>query len=168
MPPLHAHFAEKRVPEDPTPRGVCGVKRVELNQRPVAVCEESFFERLWNAAKAVPRPMPNSRAICGHEAPEARRAAILSGIGAECVPSCSTRCGTRSTRLRESGCDARTLARIAGHSSVAVSARYVHPSDDKVLEAISRLGEHNSGHIGETPIPVVAGQLPASNVELSH
>ena len=50
------------------------------------------------------------------------------------------------TRLGESGCDSWTLARIAGHSSVAISARYVHPSDDKVLEAISRLGGHNSGH----------------------
>jgi len=50
------------------------------------------------------------------------------------------------TRLGESGCDSWTLARIAGHSSVAISARYVHPSDDKVLEAISRLGGHNSVH----------------------
>jgi integrase len=50
------------------------------------------------------------------------------------------------TRLGESGCDPWALARIAGHSSVAISARYVHPSDDKVLEAISRLGGHNSGH----------------------
>jgi integrase len=50
------------------------------------------------------------------------------------------------TRLGESGCDSWTLARIAGHSSVAISARYVHPSEDRVLEAISRLGGHNSGH----------------------
>lgn len=50
------------------------------------------------------------------------------------------------TRLGESGCDSWTLARIAGHSSVAISARYVHPSEDRVLEAMSRLGGHNSGH----------------------
>ena len=50
------------------------------------------------------------------------------------------------TRLGESGCDAWTLARIAGHSSVAISARYVHPSEDAVLTAMSRLGGHNSGH----------------------
>jgi integrase len=43
------------------------------------------------------------------------------------------------TRLGESGCDAWTLARIAGHSSIAISARYVHPSEDSVLNAISRL-----------------------------
>jgi integrase len=51
------------------------------------------------------------------------------------------------TRLGESGCDAWTLARVAGHSSVAISSRYVHPSEDLVLAAMSRLGGHNSGHI---------------------
>jgi integrase len=50
------------------------------------------------------------------------------------------------TRLGESGCDAWTLARIAGHSSVAISSRYVHPSEDAVFAAFSNLGGHNSGH----------------------
>ncbi len=50
------------------------------------------------------------------------------------------------TRLGESGCDTWTLARIAGHSSIGVSARYVHPSEDAVLTALERLGGHNSGH----------------------
>jgi integrase len=50
------------------------------------------------------------------------------------------------TRLGESGCDAWTLARIAGHSSIAMSSRYVHPSEDAVLTAMSRLGGHNSRH----------------------
>jgi integrase len=36
------------------------------------------------------------------------------------------------TRLGESGCDAWTLARIAGHASIAISTRYVHPSEDAV------------------------------------
>jgi integrase len=53
------------------------------------------------------------------------------------------------TRLGESGCDAWTLARIAGHSSVAMSARYVHPSEDAVLSALDRLGGHNFGHNGD-------------------
>ena len=56
------------------------------------------------------------------------------------------------TRLGESGCDAWTLARIAGHSSVAISSRYVHPSEDAVLTAISRLGGHKSGHTAELPV----------------
>jgi integrase len=50
------------------------------------------------------------------------------------------------TRLGESGCDAWTLARIAGHSSITISARYVHPSEDAVLAAVERLGGHKNGH----------------------
>jgi integrase len=43
------------------------------------------------------------------------------------------------TRVGEAGCDTWTLARIAGHSSIAMSARYVHPSQDAVLNIFSRL-----------------------------
>jgi integrase len=50
------------------------------------------------------------------------------------------------TRLGQSGCDAWTLARIAGHSLIAISSRYVHPSEDTILAAFSRLGGHSSGH----------------------
>ena len=53
------------------------------------------------------------------------------------------------TRLGESGCDAWTLARIAGHSSIAISFRYVHPSGDAVLAAVDRLGGHKFGHTDE-------------------
>jgi len=53
------------------------------------------------------------------------------------------------TRLGASGCDVWTLARIAGHSSVAISARYVHPSENSVLAAVEKLGGHNSGHSEE-------------------
>ena len=54
------------------------------------------------------------------------------------------------TRLGESGVDPWTLARVAGHSSIAVSSRYVHPSEEMVLNAIARLGGHKIGHIQET------------------
>jgi len=47
------------------------------------------------------------------------------------------------TRLGQSGCDAWTLARIAGHSSIAISKRYVHPSEDAVLAPVARLGGHS-------------------------
>jgi site-specific recombinase XerD len=50
------------------------------------------------------------------------------------------------TRLGESGCDTRTLARIAGHSNVSMSSRYVHPSEDAVLTAMAKLGGHKTGH----------------------
>jgi integrase len=53
------------------------------------------------------------------------------------------------TRLGESGCDAWTLARIAGHSSITISSRYVHPSEDAVLNAMSRLSGHIIGHNGK-------------------
>ena len=44
------------------------------------------------------------------------------------------------TRLGDSGCDVWTLARIAGHSSITVSMRYVHSSEDAALDAMARLG----------------------------
>jgi len=63
------------------------------------------------------------------------------------------------TRLGESGCDAWTLARIAGHSSINISSRYVHPGDDAVLNAISRLGGTKIRHTQE-----VAPQLPIATI----
>ena len=60
------------------------------------------------------------------------------------------------TRLGESGCDAWTLARVAGHSSVAISSRYVHPSEDAVLTAMSRLGGHNFGHNENSSVPLLS------------
>jgi integrase len=69
------------------------------------------------------------------------------------------------TRLGESGCDSWTLARIAGHSSVAISARYVHPSEDKVLEAISRLGGHNSRHNQFHQESALGAELPVTDVQ---
>ena len=35
---------------------------------------------------------------------------------------------------------------IAGHSSIMISSRYVHPSEEAVLNAMTRLGGHNFGH----------------------
>jgi site-specific recombinase XerD len=53
------------------------------------------------------------------------------------------------TRLGESGCDVWTLARIAGHSNIKMSQRYVHRSADAVLNAVSQLHGHKTGHTGE-------------------
>jgi integrase len=56
------------------------------------------------------------------------------------------------TRLGASGCDAWTLMRIAGHSSIAQSIRYVHPAEDTVQRALTALtkvaksGRHKIGH----------------------
>src|SRR3974390_2347043 len=57
------------------------------------------------------------------------------------------------TRLGESDRDAWTLARIAGHNSTAMSARYVHPSEDAVLAAVERLSGHNFGHSTPLALP---------------
>src|SRR5690348_3589745 len=46
---------------------------------------------------------------------------------------------TALTRLGESGADAFTIMRIAGHSSVVVSQRYVHPSPASIEAAFDRL-----------------------------
>jgi len=50
------------------------------------------------------------------------------------------------TWLGESGCDVWTLARIAGRSQIQISSRYVHPSEDAMFAAMSRLGGHKIGH----------------------
>ena len=68
------------------------------------------------------------------------------------------------TRLGESGCDAWTLARIAGHSNVSMSSRYVHPSEDAVLTAMSRLGGHKIGH-SETSRFERSGTEAANSIE---
>ena len=57
------------------------------------------------------------------------------------------------TRLGESGCDVWTLARIAGHSQIQISPRYVYPSEDAMFAAMSRLGGYKIGHSEENAIP---------------
>jgi integrase len=46
---------------------------------------------------------------------------------------------TSLTRLGEAGCDAWTLAKIAGHSSVAMTARYIHPQAEAIERAFHKL-----------------------------
>ncbi len=46
---------------------------------------------------------------------------------------------TMLTRLGEAGADAFTIMRIAGHSSVTVSQRYVHPTPEALERAFERL-----------------------------
>jgi integrase len=59
------------------------------------------------------------------------------------------------TRLGASGCNVWTLARIAGHSSLQMSSRYVHPSQDSVLDALANLqpkiGQPESSETGPKP-----------------
>lgn len=48
------------------------------------------------------------------------------------------------TRLGEAGADAFTIMKIAGHSSVTVSQKYVHPTPETVEKAFDRLEELNA------------------------
>jgi integrase len=57
---------------------------------------------------------------------------------------------TMLTRLGESGADAFTIMRIAGHSSVTVSQRYVHPSPESLETAFERLDTLNRSKRGES------------------
>lgn len=50
---------------------------------------------------------------------------------------------TALTRPEENGADAFTIMRIAGHSSVTTSQRYVQPSSERVAWAIARLDSSN-------------------------
>lgn len=42
--------------------------------------------------------------------------------------------------------------KFTGHSSIAISSRYVHPAEDSVFTAMSRLGGRNFGHSEELPV----------------
>jgi integrase len=45
---------------------------------------------------------------------------------------------TALTQLAKSGCDVFTLARIAGHSSITITQRYVHPQADAIERAFQQ------------------------------
>jgi len=69
---------------------------------------------------------------------------------------------TALTRLGEAGADVFTIMRIAGHSSVTVSQRYVHPSPEALERAFECLEALNRGESQEAGIPVV---IPAGSAE---
>ena len=62
------------------------------------------------------------------------------------------------TRLGESGVDAFTIMRIAGHSSIVVSQRYIHPTPEAVERAFERLQLHGTG------LEIEAKRLPPATV----
>ena len=50
---------------------------------------------------------------------------------------------TALTRLGEVNTDPYTLQRIAGHSSILISQRYVHPTPERLEDAFARLETYN-------------------------
>jgi len=63
---------------------------------------------------------------------------------------------TALTQLAQAGCDAFTLARIAGHSSITITQRYIHPQADAIerafaplaAQSISSSEQTKSGQVG--------------------
>jgi integrase len=52
---------------------------------------------------------------------------------------------TALTQLAQAGCDAFTLSRIAGHSSITITQRYIHPQADAIERAFAPLAAHPVG-----------------------
>ena len=70
---------------------------------------------------------------------------------------------TMLTRLGEAGVDAFTIMRIAGHSSITVSQRYVHPSSEAMERAFERLEALNGTMDPKVAIgPLVQGLTTVS------
>ena len=58
---------------------------------------------------------------------------------------------TAATRLADAGTDAFTIAAILGHSTIQMSARYTHATDERKRRAVERMSEsQNLGHIPVT------------------
>jgi len=81
---------------------------------------------------------------------------------------------TMLTRLGEAGVDAFTIMRIAGHSSITVSERYVHPSPEAAERAFERLEalNANAGRRSEeifeaTTFPTTVETSPDSDLPVS-
>ena len=67
---------------------------------------------------------------------------------------------TMLTRLGESGVDAFTIMPIAGHSSIVVSQRYIHPTLEAVERAFERLqlsGKEQEIELKRLPPATVSG-----------
>lgn len=109
---------------------------------PLSPRVREVLERRWEASdRATHGWVWSSKTASGHVEPSTMkkqhaRALKLSKVRPFVLYSLRH---TFLTRLGESGCDAWTLARIAGHSSIGISARYVHPSNDAVMNVFSRL-----------------------------
>lgn len=54
---------------------------------------------------------------------------------------------TALTQLGAAGCDAFTLMKIAGHASIAMTARYVHPQADAMRRAFDGMDTPKTPHI---------------------
>ena len=70
------------------------------------------------------------------------------------------------TRLGEAGVDAFTIMKIAGHSSITVSQRYIHPSPEALERAFEKL-ENLNARFEATSIPTTAEVEPEVSLPVS-
>ena len=77
---------------------------------------------------------------------------------------------TMLTRLAESGVDAFTIMRIAGHSNIVVSQRYIHPTPEAVERAFERLQLSGKGPEVEPKrqLPATVFATLAQSLSVSH
>jgi integrase len=66
------------------------------------------------------------------------------------------------TRLGASGADAFSIKRIAGHSSVTISEKYIHPTPESLERAFERLEQYNARSLQEGPKLLEAATIPAT------
>lgn len=60
---------------------------------------------------------------------------------------------TAATRLADAGTDAFTIAAILGHSTIQMSARYTHATDERKRRAVENMSRcQNFGHIPVTQL----------------
>jgi integrase len=66
------------------------------------------------------------------------------------------------TRLGEANTDPFSIQRIAGHSSIVVSHKYVHPTPERLEDAFSRLETYNEIKIAEMKAKQKAAEVSAA------
>jgi len=70
---------------------------------------------------------------------------------------------TAATRLADAGTDAFTIAAILGHSTIQMSARYNHATDERKRRAVERMcGSQNLGHNTVTQLEAASWRPPLS------
>jgi integrase len=116
-------------------------RRLPLTQQ-VRQC----LETLWDNAKQPETgwvfPAPTKSGHVDHSTVRKQHLSALKLSGVRPFVLYSFR-HTFLTRLGEAGVDVFTLARIAGHSSIQMSAKYVHPSEDAMLTALAKLQQRS-------------------------
>lgn len=129
-----------------------GKTKAAKRKLPMTVRERNVLQMLWTnsgrpeAGWVFPSATRSGHADHATVRKQHKKALRISGIRPFVLYSFRH---TFLTRLGASGCDAWTLARIAGHSSIQISAKYVHPGEDAVLRAMARLPEHTEAALPE-------------------